>query len=417
MSHTLSAPRETVDILDRFRPIFERIAATAAQRDRDRDLPFDAIEELAQAGFGALRVPVAEGGAGVSLTELFRALSELAAADSNITQALRGHFAFIEDRLVGSDAASRAVWSERVVAGELIGNAWSEAGGVRGVPGTVLRRTAEGLRLDGEKFYTTGSIFAKWSDVYAREEGTDRALIVAVAADQEGVSIKNDWDGFGQRTTGSGTAIYTDAHVDPENVIIFEDRFGYQAAFYQAFHLATLAGSARAATTEAAAALRARSRSYSHGNGSSAGGDPQLLQVIGEASASAFALEAITDRVAGALERAARATVRRGEVLREGSAEELERAEAELAAALARAEHESAAGQIAAVGLALSATTRVFDALGASAIREGAGLDRHWRNVRAVASHNPWVYKARLVGSFEVTGEVGDGSWTVGTAS
>ena len=49
--------------------------------------------------FGALRVPVKFGGDGVSLPQLFQLLTELAKADSNIVQALRGHFAFVEDRL------------------------------------------------------------------------------------------------------------------------------------------------------------------------------------------------------------------------------------------------------------------------------------------------------------------------------
>ena len=48
----------------------------------------------------AVRVPVARGGAGATLPQLFRLLTELAAADSNIPQALRGHFALVEDRLV-----------------------------------------------------------------------------------------------------------------------------------------------------------------------------------------------------------------------------------------------------------------------------------------------------------------------------
>ncbi len=32
------------------------------------------------------------------------------------------------------------------------------------------------------------------------------------------------------------------------------------------------------------------------------------------------------------------------------------------------------------------------------------GLDRHWRNVRTVASHNPLDYKAYAVGNYLVNG-------------
>lgn len=107
-------------LAQRFRPIFARIAEGAVERERQRELPHEAIAWLKQAGFGAVRVPREHGGAGASLPQLVQLLIELAEADSNITQALRGHFAFVEDRLnaepglaatVGCGASSRATWS------------------------------------------------------------------------------------------------------------------------------------------------------------------------------------------------------------------------------------------------------------------------------------------------------------------
>ncbi|MEL2330802.1 acyl-CoA dehydrogenase family protein, partial [Klebsiella pneumoniae] len=74
-------------------------AEGAVERERQRELPHEAIAWLKQAGFGAVRVPREHGGAGASLPQLVQLLIELAEADSNITQALRGHFAFVEDRL------------------------------------------------------------------------------------------------------------------------------------------------------------------------------------------------------------------------------------------------------------------------------------------------------------------------------
>jgi alkylation response protein AidB-like acyl-CoA dehydrogenase len=41
-----------------------------------------------------------------------------------------------------------------------------------------------------------------------------------------------------------------------------------------------------------------------------------------------------------------------------------------------------------------------FDALGASGVSEDLLLDRHWRNARTLASHNPRVYKARILGDW-----------------
>jgi hypothetical protein len=52
----------------------------------------------------------------------------------------------------------------------------------------------------------------------------------------------------------------------------------------------------------------------------------------------------------------------------------------------------------------LDASTLIFNAGGASAILESSKLDRHWRNARTLASHNPVVYKPRVVGDFVVNG-------------
>jgi alkylation response protein AidB-like acyl-CoA dehydrogenase len=64
--------------------------------------------------------------------------------------------------------------------------------------------------------------------------------------------------------------------------------------------------------------------------------------------------------------------------------------------------------------LVLDATTRLFDALGASAADRANGLDRHWRNARTITSHNPRVYRSRIVGDFAVNGKWPPGAYRVG---
>ena len=46
----------------------------------------------------------------------------------------------------------------------------------------------------------------------------------------------------------------------------------------------------------------------------------------------------------------------------------------------------------------------VFDALGSSGVPRSAALDRHWRNARTLASHNPRIYKERIVGDHLLNG-------------
>ncbi|MFX4789943.1 acyl-CoA dehydrogenase family protein, partial [Acinetobacter baumannii] len=117
----LSVGADYEKVANRFRPIFEKIAQGAIQREKERILPFEPIQWLKEAKLGAVRIPRKYGGDGVSLPQLFQLLAELAEADSNIVQALRGHFAFVEDRLVAHKEHSQEVWFQRFVQGDLVG--------------------------------------------------------------------------------------------------------------------------------------------------------------------------------------------------------------------------------------------------------------------------------------------------------
>ena len=387
-----------------FRPIFHRIAEGALEREKEQRLGYAEIKELTDAGFGALRVPVANGGFGASLPQLFRLLTELAAADSNIPQALRGHFAFVEDRLV-SKGAQREVWLERFAAGQIAGNAWTEIGAVKiGDVITKVSPIAGGdgtqFHVNGTKYYSTGSIFADWIDTFAQRTDNDVKVIAVVDAHQDGVSHQDDWDGFGQRTTGSGTSTFVNAVVPAENVIDFDTRFKYQTAFYQGVLLSVLAGSIKAAERDIAAEVRSRTRIFSHGNSDSFATDPQILQVIGEVSAAAYAAEATVERAARALQGAYE-----GAFLDDEIEDERRNDLAEL---------ETAQAQVVLTALATHATSDVFDALAASGVSVKKGFDRHWRNARTAANHNPWVFKARIIGDYVVNGATPPRVWAIG---
>ncbi len=374
----------------KYQPIFDEIAKRTLFREQQRVLPYDEIQSLKDSGFTAIRVPVKYGGDGVSLPQLFELLTLLAQADSNIVQALRGHFAFVEDRLNAHKDSSQKFWFERFVAGETVGNAWTEIGNVTiGDVATRLTKNIEGRWfVNGEKYYSTGSIFADWIDLYAFDEVKQQAVIVAVNRHEEGVTILDDWDGFGQKTTGSGTIQLKNVRVHEQNIIAFETRFKYQTAYYQEFHLATLAGIARSAVEIFSEEVRNRNRIFSHGNADLVRHDPQVLQVIGKASAQSYATESITQKVAESLQHAYLSHFEQSDVL-------------ELKANIA-AELESAQGQVVASDLVLDLTSKLFNALSASAASTAKQLDRFWRNARTVSSHNPLIYKEKAIGDWVV---------------
>lgn len=385
----------------RFRPIFQRIAEGTIERERKRQLPYEQIDWLKRAGFGAVRVPREFGGGGASLPQLVRLLIELAEADSNLPQALRGHFAFVEDRLNAPPTPQRTLWLKRFVEGELVGNAWTEIGDVKiGDVITVVSPDGGKWRLNGQKYYSTGSIFADWIDVFARRSDTGGDVIAAVSARQDGVKQSDDWDGFGQRTTGSGTSRFENAVVEAEHVIDFATRFKYQTALYQLVLLAVQAGIGRAVLRDAAQAVRDRRRVFSTGNAPRVAQDAQVQQVVGEIAALAYAAEATAIRAAEPAQRAYEARFSGNDALDK--------------AANIDAELESAKAQIVVSELVIRAAGDLFNALGASAASETRALDRHWRNARTVATHNPLIYKARIVGDWEINGTEPPYVWQIG---
>lgn len=126
----LSTGTDYETLAAQFRPLFARIAAGATDRERRRELPYEPIRWLKEAGFGAVRIPKEKGGQSASLPQLFRLLTELAEADSNLPQALRAHFAFVEDRLNAPDTPERDRWFLRFLDGELVGSGWTEIGNI-----------------------------------------------------------------------------------------------------------------------------------------------------------------------------------------------------------------------------------------------------------------------------------------------
>jgi alkylation response protein AidB-like acyl-CoA dehydrogenase len=386
------------DLAAPFRPVFRRIREGATQRECDRVLPFEQIQWLKDAGFGAVRVPEEYGGRGATLPELFALLAELAEADSNLTQALRVHFAYVEDVLNSQDQARRERWFKRIADRDILGGAWTEIGEAKMASFSTRVSAKNGrLTLTGAKYYTTGSLFADWIDVGAVNDA-DETVSAVVAAKAPGVVIVDDWDGFGQKLTASGGATFTEVPVEPEHLAHGEDRFGYSAAFVQQVHHSTLVGIARAASGDAARAVAERRRNYSHAAAARSNADPQVLQVLGHVHSLTYAAGAVMLKAAEALQR---------------SFEDRAQPDRKEAANIA-AEIEIAQAQTTISALVLEATSALFDALGASATSVSKSLDRYWRNARTVTSHNPRIYKDRIVGDFVVNGTPPPFQWRIG---
>ena len=111
-----------------FRPLFAQILAQAAVADQTRGSLATVIQQLNALGLPRWRLPASYGGQDATLVELLTLLTELSAADSNITQALRGHFGFCEDVLSAKDRVWRAKWLDRLGQGALLSPGSTEVG-------------------------------------------------------------------------------------------------------------------------------------------------------------------------------------------------------------------------------------------------------------------------------------------------
>ncbi|MBB2200930.1 acyl-CoA dehydrogenase family protein [Gluconacetobacter tumulisoli] len=387
---------------DRLRPVFDRIAAGAVARERDRALAYEPVQWLREAGFGALRVPVRHGGAGIGLTQLFRLLVDLAEADPNLPQIVRAHFAFVEGRLHDRDADRAGRWFDLVSGGALFGAAMAEQSDSTGTS-TILSRDGQDWRLDGVKYYATGTLYADWI-VAVAADGDDRVQL-AVPATAAGVTRRDDWDGFGQRLTGSGTTQFDGVRV-PDVDILLRTSFGsfptsgYLTAYYQLFHLATLAGIARAVVRDAGAFVRPRTRTFGVPGKVSQRHDPLVQRVVGRLSALSYSTAALVDAAVRTLDAASPAWT----------------AGVDDHDLYAQAERDAFLAQQIVLEQTLEAATLLFEVGGASATSATLALDRHWRNARVLAAHNPAIQRERALGDLVLNGTPLDSAWRAAAA-
>src|SRR5690606_20350229 len=139
---------------------FAELATGAAQRDRERELPYQEIRKLIDLGFAAARVPGEYGGANIDIVEQVRLFSRLAQADPNIAQALQPHACDLEKIRIYCNPGQRARYFSLIRRGAMITNASAERGGaVVGEIKVQLTRSADGWELNGDKHYCTGSLY------------------------------------------------------------------------------------------------------------------------------------------------------------------------------------------------------------------------------------------------------------------
>jgi alkylation response protein AidB-like acyl-CoA dehydrogenase len=383
-----------------FAKILADISATAATREREHRLPHDEIAQLKALGFGALRLPSDEGGHGVSLGGLFVVARDVAAADSNIAHAFRNHLWQVETALRNKDHPFHAhvlrLTAQRKTVGLSFTGSDVTAAGAR--PTKVLSRLEWDASRDlyvgsGEKVYATGNLY---NDAFIGSAVESRAgrTVQYVLERGPGVSNDDDWNGFGQRLTGSGTARFRDvtvpaAHLYPPDPPRSDEAAPWGFTFHQVYLTNCISGVVRRVALDAVEVLRTRSRNFYHGEATHPADEPALQSQLGRIRSYAASVEATADRAVGALQRAWEAYGTRDEY------------EATLAATLVASE-----AKVVIDDLAPQIASWLIDLGSGSVVSRVGALDRHWRNIKVIASHNPRLYKERLLGQHLLTGQL-----------
>ncbi|MCX4912611.1 SfnB family sulfur acquisition oxidoreductase [Streptomyces sp. NBC_00687] len=365
----------------------EAFRTEAPVRDAERRLPYAELEQLSASGLLGVTVPAEHGGADVrqeTLAEVFRLL---ASADASLAQIPQNHFVYVNVLRRQGTTEQRKFFFGEVLEGRRFGNAQSEAGTrhVQDIRTRLLPLPDGSHELTGVKHYSTGALFADWIPVLARAED-DNLYVAYVPRDADGLTVVDDWDGMGQRTTASGTVRLDAVTVPADRVVPHHLTFqGPQlhGAVAQLLHAAIDAGIAGGALAEAAEFVRTKSRPWFESGVDTAAEDPLLIQRFGELDLQVRASEAL-------LGVAARAVDAARDELTDASA-----AEASLAVAAAKA-HTTA--------IAVLVADALFEVSGTRAALDSLNLHQYWRDARTHTLHDPARWKIQHLGRHVLNG-------------
>jgi SfnB family sulfur acquisition oxidoreductase len=356
----------------------------AAKRDQLRKLPWSEIELFTRSGLGSISIPREYGGPQVSFVTLAEVFAIISAADPALGQIPQNQFGILNLILGSATEAQKRQLFKSVLDGWRIGNAGPE----RGTKNTLelkARLTADGV-LNGQKFYSTGALFAHWVAVKALNDD-GKQVLAFIRRGTPGLRIVDDWSGFGQRTTASGTILLNNVQVDPELVVDnwrINDTPNIQGAVSQLIQAAIDAGIARGAIDDAIDFVKTRARPWIDAKVERASDDLYVIADIGKLKIELHAAEALLRKA--------------GQVLDEVSAAPL------TAESAARASIAVAEAKVLTTEISLQASEKLFELAGSRATLAEFNLDRHWRNARVHTLHDPVRWKYHAIGAYRLNG-------------
>ena len=359
----------------------------AGKRDQQRKLPWSLIEAFTRSGLGSISIAREFGGPQVSFVTLAEVFAIISAADPALGQIPQNQVGILSLIAATATQAQKEQLFSSVLQGWRIGNAGPERGS-KNTLDIKARIIADGddFAINGQKFYSTGALFAHWIAVKAvNDEG--RQVMAFVRRGTPGLRVVDDWSGFGQRTTASGTVLLNNVRVEAELVVDssrLNDAPNIQGAVSQLIQAAIDLGIARGAIADTLSFVRERSRPWIDAKVERNSDDPYVIADIGKLHIELHAAESLLRKA--------------GRVLDEVSAAAID------APGAARASIAVAEAKVLSTELSLLASEKLFELAGSRASLAEFNLDRHWRNARVHTLHDPVRWKYHAIGAYRLNG-------------
>lgn len=378
LAHVIRSDEEAIQIAQQ---LAHEFAKEASARDYERRLPLKEIEQYSASGLWGITIPKAFGGAGVSYRTLAEVVKIISSADSSLGQIAQNHWAFLEHIRLDASPQQQEFFFDQVLQGKRFGNAFSEKGSKTVADlTTVIEFESDHAVINGQKFFATGALLAHWVPVVAVNDGKPYAALVPQHT--PGLTIINDWSGFGQRTTVSGSVLLDNVKVDLKYIVPIHQAFERPTAagaISQFIQSAVDAGIARGAIQETIDYVRQHARPWIDSGLEQASQDPYTISNIGELKIKLRAAEAVLDLAAEAIDRAV-----------EHATEET----------VSEATLLTAESKVLTTEIALLAANKLFELSGTRSTLSELNLDWHWRNARTHTLHDPVRWKLNLVGNY-----------------
>ena len=353
------------------------------QRDQNRELPFAEVDLFSQKGLGGIRIPHEFGGAFVSnktLAHVFRIINK---ADSSLGQIPQNQIALLNMINIMGTQQQKAFVFKEILNGKRLANGGPE----RNTKDTKTLNTHLTLEdgryfVSGEKFYSTGSSFADWLAIKAiHPEG--HVVLTLVERKKLGVNVIDNWNGFGQRTTSSGTVRLDHVEVNP--LLIFDERLlanqpNYRGAFSQLIQVAIDVGIAEAALEDTISAVK-QARPIIDSGLDKASFEHYTLQEVGKSIVLLDAAILLLDDAAEYLDEL--------DQLKEVNEQQAALASIRVAEA-----------KVYANDAALHISEKLLELGGSRASLQQHNYDQHWRNARVHTLHDPIRWKLHALGDY-----------------